>query len=297
MANVSRALFLWSLAIGSGAIAAKGPAMLTIPAIALSSASVMVGYQESQKHRLSDWALEAWDIGLSLGTLAPSGAAAPVATHAIANLPGPVADWLVTSTVDPTTAEFWTEKRARASKIYVGARGSGKSYLVNFHCSQMAQAGIDLKISDRHYPEGSHEWLPGIDRDTFEQRYLVRTAEDSHKALLFLQQTLHNRIEGISPDRSPKHLVLDEWGGLVRKWLPQETKAAVQAIAFIFDEGRKFGIDVSLVVHGLTREKTALDESITGAADLYLMGDSLSQTTYTYPASMARERGRLLTGW
>ncbi len=294
MANVSRTLFLWSLAVGSAAIAAKGPVLLTLPAIALSSASAMVAYQESRKHRLSDWALEAWDVGLCLGTLAPSGVAPEPTTHAIANLPRPVADWLVTSTVDPTTAEFWTVKRARGSKIYVGARGSGKSYLVNFHCSQMAQAGIDLKISDRHYPNGEHEWLPGIDRDTFEQLYLIRDAADSHKAIMHLQQTLHNRIEGMSQDKSPKHLVLDEWGGLVRKWTPQETKLAVQAIAFIFDEGRKFGIDVSIVVHGLTREKTELDEAITGAADLYLMGDSLSQTTYTYPASLARDRGRLL---
>jgi hypothetical protein len=294
MANVSRTLFLWSLAVGSAAIAAKGPVLLTLPAIALSSASAMVAYQESRKHRLSDWALEVWDVSLCLGTLAPSGIAPTATTHAIANLPGPVADWLVNSTVDPTTADFWTAKRARASKIYVGARGSGKSYLVNFHCSQMAQDGIDLKISDRHYPEGEHEWLPGIDRDTFEQRYLIRDAADSHKAIMHLQQTLHNRIEGMSQDKSPKHLVLDEWGGLIRKWTPQETKAAVQAIEFIFDEGRKFGIDVSIVVHGLTREKTELDEAITGAADLYLMGDSLSQTTYTYPASLARERGRLL---
>ena len=294
MANVSRTLFLWSLALGSGAIAAKGPALTTIPAIVLGSAAAMVAGQETRRHRLSDWALEAWDIGLCLGTLAPSGAAAPVATRAIATLPAPVADWLTTSTVDPTTAEFWTVKRARASKIYVGARGSGKSYLVNFHCGQMAEACIDLKISDRHYPEGEHEWLAGIDRATFEQRYLLRTADDTFGAILHLQQTLHNRIEGLSQDRSPKHLVLDEWGGLVRKWTPQETKAAVQAIAFIFDEGRKFGVDVSLVVHGLTREKTELDEAITGAADLYLMGDSLSQTTYTYPASLARERGRLL---
>jgi hypothetical protein len=68
----------------------------------------------------------------------------------------------------------------------------------------------------------------------------------------------------------------------------------VDAISFIYDEGRKYGIDVSLVCHGLTREKTALDESITGAADLYLMGDSLSQTTYTYPASLTRDRAKLL---
>jgi hypothetical protein len=136
--------------------------------------------------------------------------------------------------------------------------------------------------------------LPGIDRSILEERYLLRTAEDSLGAILHLQQTLHNRIEGISADRSPKHLVLDEWGGLIRKWTPQETTAAVQAISFIFDEGRKFGVDISLVCHGLTREKTELDEAITGAADLYLMGDSLSQTTYTYPASLTRERGRLL---
>jgi hypothetical protein len=158
----------------------------------------------------------------------------------------------------------------------------------------MAEAGIDLKISDRHYPEGDHTWLEGIDRKTFEERYLIRDAEDTYQALMHLQSTLHNRVEGISKDRNPKHLVLDEWRGLIRKWSKSQIKSAIKALQFIFDEGRKYGVDVSLVCHGLTRESTELDESITGAADLYLMGDAISQTTYTYPASLARERGKLL---
>ena len=295
MATANRALLMWCLALGSGAIAAKGPAITTIPAIFMGAASGMVAYQESQKVGGKDWASTLLDCGQCLCTLTPSGATETTVMDArlVESLPAPVADWLVSSTVDPTTTEFWTSKRARASKIYVGARGSGKSVLVGFHCAQMAEAGVDLKISDRHYPE-SQEWLPGIDRDTFENRYLLKDAEDTYKALMHLQQTLHNRIEGTSQDRSPKHLVIDEWGGLIRKWGDSQIKAAVSAISFIYDEGRKYGIDVSLVVHGLTREKTALDESITGAADLYLMGDSLSQTTYTYPASLSRDRAKLL---
>lgn len=294
MANPSRVLFLWSLALGSSAIAAKGPQLLTIPAIVLGSASAVVAYQEGEDTRLSDWALEAWDIGLSLSTLSARSTASAPTARSISTLPTPLTEWLSVETVDPTSREFWTPKRARASKIYVGARGAGKSYLVNFHCSQMAESGIDLKISDRHYPEGDHTWLQGIDRKTFEDRYLIRDAEDTYQALMHLQSTLHNRVEGISKDRTPKHLVLDEWRGLVRKWSKSQVKTAIQALQFIFDEGRKYGVDVSIVCHGLTRESTELDESITGAADLYLMGDALSQTTYTYPASLARERGKLL---
>ena len=295
MATANRALLMWFLALGSGAIAAKGPALTTIPAIVLGSAAGMVAYQESARVKGKEWASTALDVGQCLVTLSPSGSTEAVVMDAriVEALPAPVAEWLTVSTVDPTTTEFWTAKRARASKIYVGARGSGKSVLVGFHCAQMAEAGVDLKISDRHYPE-SQEWLPGIDRETFEARYLLRDAGDTHRALLHLQQTLHNRIEGTSQDRTPKHLVIDEWGGLLRKWTDQEIKAAVDAISFIYDEGRKYGIDVSLVCHGLTREKTALDEAITGAADLYLMGDALSQTTYTYPASLSRDRAKLL---
>lgn len=295
MANVSRTLFLWSVALGAGAIAAKGPALTTIPAIALGAASGMVAYQSSGKHGAREWASELGEVGLELCTLTPADgpSSATPSARLISALPPSVADWLNVATVDPTSSEFWTPKRARASKIYVGARGSGKSVLVGFHCAQMAEAGVDLKISDRHYPE-SQEWLPGLDRAVFEERYLLRTAEDSHRALLHLQEVLHNRIEGLSPDRSPKHLVIDEWGGLVRKWSAQEIKSAIDAIGFIYDEGRKYGIDVSLVCHGLTREKTHLDESITGSADLFLMGDALAQSTYTYPLSLSRERGKLL---
>ncbi|NET37183.1 MAG: hypothetical protein F6K19_35030 [Cyanothece sp. SIO1E1] len=285
---------LWLLSMGAGAIALKGPQIFTIPAIMLGAASGIVAYQESEKLKAKDWGAEAWDIALCLGKLSPSQRKPKLVQYDLSGMPDFLLDWLKISTVDATTSGFWTAKRARASKIYVGARGSGKSYLVNHHCTLMAADGIDLKISDRHYPNGDHEWLPGIPRDVFEDRFLVRDADDTHGALMHLQATLHNRIEGISKSTKPKHLVIDEWCGLLRKWDKKQIKSAVDGIAFIFDEGRKYGIDVSVVAHGLTREKTELNEAVTGAADLYIMGDAISQTTYTYPASLARERDGLL---
>ncbi|NET36881.1 MAG: hypothetical protein F6K19_33450 [Cyanothece sp. SIO1E1] len=295
MVNPSRTLALWFLSLGLGAIALAGPPVLTIPAVLLGASSGIVAYQEAAKLKPKDWAAEVWDIGVCLGQLSPSQQPVKAGTHYnLSGLPDFLADWLKISTVDATTPDFWTAKRARASKIYVGARGSGKSYLVNHHCTLMAAQGIDLKISDRHYPNGDHEWLPGLPRDVFEERFLVRDAEDTYGALMHLQSTLHNRIEGLSQGKSPKHLVIDEWCGLLRKWDKKQIKSAVDAIAFIFDEGRKYGIDVSVVAHGLTREKTELSEAITGAADLYIMGDAISQTTYTYPTSLVRERDGLL---
>lgn len=293
--SLSRTLLLWGLSAGGFNLALSGPGFFTLPAIVTAAASGLVALEETRKTKPKDWAQELTDLGLSLGTLTPS-LVTPTAIPPvrIEVLPEPVKSWFMASAVDPTTPEFWTEKRARTSKIYVGSRGSGKSVLVNFHLTQMAAAGIDLKISDRHYPNGEFQWLPGVDTATLESRYLLRTAEDSYQAIMRLQEVLHNRIEGLSQDLRPKHLVIDEWNGLIRKWTPAQTTAAVEAISFIFDEGRKFGVDVSLVVHGLTREKTELPEPVTGAADLYLMGDALSQTTYTWPASISAERPKLL---
>jgi len=294
--NVSRTLLLWALAAGGLSTAIHGPTPLILPSLALGAASGMVAFEQTKKISLKELALEFWDLGLCLGTLDADSSTAPteVPPWRIEKLPASVKDWLVVSHVDPTTPEFWTEKRARGSKIYVGARGSGKSFLVNFQLSQMAAAGIDLKIADRHYPNGDFDWLPGVDRGVFESRYLLRSEGDTYHALMSLKQTLHNRIEGIEVNRIPKHLVIDEWCGLLRKWDQAQIQNAVAAVSFIFDEGRKFGIDVSLVTHGLTEKKTALDASITGTADLYLMGDALSQTTYTYPASLSQERPRLM---
>ena len=295
--NVSRTFLLWSLTLGGFGTAFNGPAPLAIPGLILGAASGMVAVEQTRRLTPKQVALELWDLGLSLGTLDAESNTAPtvIPPWRIERLPASVKDWLVVNHVDPTTPEFWTEKRARGSKIYVGARGSGKSVLVNFQLSQMAAAGIDLKIADRHYPNGDFDWLPGIDRGVFESRYLLRSEGDTYQALMSLKQTLHNRIEGIEVNRVPKHLVIDEWCGLLRKWDQAQIQNAVAAVSFIFDEGRKFGIDVSLVTHGLTEKKTALDASITGTADLYLMGDALGQTTYTYPASLSQERTRLMT--
>lgn len=295
--SVSRSLLLWFISAGGFGVALGGPELVALPSLVVGSAAGLVAVEQTRKTQLRDWALELWDLGYSVGTLTATNFldAPTVPLSRIEALPVSVRDWLSVSAVDPVTPEFWTTKLSRTSKIYVGARGSGKSVLVNFHLTQMVEAGIDVKVSDRHYPNGEFTWLPGVDRATLEDRFLLRTADDTYQALLHLQETLHNRIEGISKDTRPKHLVIDEWGGLLRKWTPQQTETAVGVISFIFDEGRKYGIDVSLVCHGLTREKTALDEATTGSADLYLMGDAISQTTYTYPASLNVERKRLLS--
>lgn len=87
---------------------------------------------------------------------------------------------------------------------------------------------------------------------------------------------------------------IDEWGGGWRQWSEYEQADAIQALQTISEEGRKFTVNVTVILHKLTKQDTGIDEGLSGAADLYLMGDAISQTTWTFPASLRSQRDQLL---
>jgi len=194
---------------------------------------------------------------------------------------------------DPTTPDFWTKKRISSSKILCGIRGSGKSVLSEY-CASMLLDGTDLLISDRHYDQQESKWLKGMDRDAFEKQMLLDTARKTYLSLLKYGRTLRARIDSGDKSATPIHMLIDEWGGCWREWDEDTQAEIIKTLEFINEEGRKYGVNVTLVLHQLTEKKTGLGESLTSAADLYLLGDAISATTYTYPASLSAQRKELM---
>lgn len=194
--------------------------------------------------------------------------------------------------IDSTTNEFWTVSKALNSKLIVGSRGSGKSSLAQFFAGQIAKAGnVSLRISDRHYP--NTDWLPGIPAEDFERAFLVSTALGTLSELTALAACLASRIEARDTTAKPHHLLIDEWGGCWSEWSDSQRFFALNALSRISEEGRKYGIDVTLVLHQLTKEATGINQALSSSADLYLCGDSLSNTTWSFPATLSRQRDEL----
>lgn len=285
---------LGALSAGCLALALKAPKLISWPALALLPAAGLAAYGEGRRYRLADYIAEGLNIGTAIAKLGEGDSRPPaLLTHLL--LPADYkADWdsSPADQVDPTTANFWTAKRALASKIICGIRGSGKTSLSAYFAGQLAQT-TRLLISDRHYPAGEAEWLPGVPREDFEQRYLISDAAGTLNALLNFKTELGDRISGESDDKTELHLLIDEWGGCWRAWSDGEQAAAIKALGTINEEGRKFGVNVTLIVHNLLKEKTGLGQELTGAADLYLMGDAISFSNYSFPTSLTRQRDSL----
>jgi len=195
---------------------------------------------------------------------------------------------------DPTTLDFWTSKRALNTKIMVGGRGMGKTFAARNFALQILESGARLQIADRH--SDKTEWFPGMERAHFEAMFLLKTASAALTALVALGMEVSRRID--SPDSSdtdsqPQHLMIDEWGGCWSEWSSTERESAINALKRISEEGRKYGINCTVILHELTKSGTGISQSISGAADLYIFGDALSNTTWPWPASLSDNRAAL----
>ena len=286
---------LATVTAGSLALAVKAPTVISLPALALLPAATLATYSEARRYRLADFVAEGLNVGAAIATLGAEESTPPALLTQLLLPAGYTADWAKSAAAgDATTPDFWTAKAARRSKIICGSRGSGKTALSTYFAGQLAQH-TRLLISDRHYPAGEAEWLPGVPRDDFETRYLIRSADDTLTALLKLKAELISRIETGNTDSEPIHLLIDEWGGCWAEWDEGQQASAIKALERINEEGRKFGVNVTLICHSLTREKTGLDQALTGAADLYLTGDALSNTSWSFPSSLSNQRADLTT--
>lgn len=196
---------------------------------------------------------------------------------------------------DPTTPDFWVSKRAKRSAVLLGNRGSGKSAMQAFRFQQKVFAGVRCWISDIHRGAQIRDgreptvWLPGISEDDFQERYLVKTAEDTLKLLKMFKAEAHSRLYENSEWNEEWDLTIDEWQAVWAKWSDTEREVAIKCFNAILDEADKVGIQVSITLHSLTREKTGLDGSLINGCDLYIFGGALANTANQIPSDMDRK--------
>ena len=284
------------LCIGGATIS---PPVTTLPFIITGSAAGYAAYEVGRKESANGWVKTGIDLANAIVTLGETGTGKASKKITIDGLPDNLREWLeqVQDDEDLTTPDFWQPSLAIQSFILAGSRGTGKSQVANWLFTNALAAGVDAKMSDRHYdrddPEAT-EWCPGMSRDDFERKLLIETVSATLAAVTNLQRELQWRIDNKRRDLPKKHLFIDECNGFFSYLTDHQKQAVKIAIDFIMREGRKFGVNITLIFHDFTKEECVLGEGTRNQFHLMLTGDAISNTTWVIPAAVTNKRKQLL---
>lgn len=169
---------------------------------------------------------------------------------------------------------FISEARALRSKWIIGPKGSLKSRLATYLNTRILQAAPNtaLIIADPHYPASGIPWLPGIAAEHFEAFHLKREPADIYQAVLAMEAKLQQRITAAETTQNPVHMVVDEFVSIYKGLSDRQQERLVTAIQAIQYQGRKYGVDITCILHSAKKEQCGLDSSLFINGDCYLMG-------------------------
>lgn len=197
-------------------------------------------------------------------------------------------------------------KFVRASKAIFAPKGSGKSFLVSYLAAKYVQQNPNgiLWIVDPHFNEHSDTysndpddqetvWLNGIPKKELyagggklKRVCLVKKLDDSLRMFKELRKILKHRIDNALKKEAPVHLICDEFENRIRDWSKEETEEVLKIIAAVEDEGRKFGVTVTVIAHSIKKMNTGIDSSVIFQMNLLALGGALADTTIAWPSDM-----------
>lgn len=185
----------------------------------------------------------------------------------------------------------------QSSKAVLGARGSGKTTYLNYEAMRFLQLFPDgwLLIGDLHFDEDEVKWLPGIPVNILMERYVATKAPKILEIFRSLRVELLDRIEQRDRKRRRIKFICDEFIGFMGRLNDAEKKEVLQFLATCQDEGRKFGVDVTLGLHSIKKERSGIDSSILFQMDVLCLKNSISDPATKFPSdwdtkSLSQER-------
>jgi hypothetical protein len=181
--------------------------------------------------------------------------------------------------------DFW-----EASKVIMGARGSGKTTVMvadGVHWFRLHPGG-QLDIIDKH----NNIRIPGIpERDMIEM-----IASDKLGAIALIDDfldDLHARTNGDKPEAEwvPRKLMIDEFAAS-KPWLGEERfNRVIETFDLTLYEGRKFGpMEITLGMHEVKKGQTGIDLTTLLNAYWVMNGSTiLEDVNVKLPASVDRK--------
>ncbi len=197
----------------------------------------------------------------------------------------------LTADLAPEIDYSWlNEKFVSASKVVFGPKGSGKSIYLAYEAIAFVQLHPDgeLRIGDRHFSEDESQWLPGVPADILEKKYVASKREQILAMFRRAGSLLRHRVDsGIRLSHSECRrfkLICDEFESFILQLDDDEKKEVMGIIAQSQDEGRKYGVDITLGVHSLKKERIGIDSSVLFQMDVLCLGQALADPNTKFPA-------------
>jgi hypothetical protein len=202
----------------------------------------------------------------------------------------------IASTLIKAVDYSWLDSKfIAASKVVFGAKGSGKSRYLSYESIEFLRNHPDgeLRIGDRHFDEDA-EWLPGMPFELVQSKFVAKKSSDILKLFRYAGALLKHRVDnGIRvnhPDYFPFKLICDEFESFIADLDVDQKEEVMNVINRSQDEGRKFGINITLCVHSLKRERIGVDSSALFQMDVLCLGKSLADPNTRFPADFDCKR-------
>jgi hypothetical protein len=174
----------------------------------------------------------------------------------------------------------------KASKAVFGARGSGKTTYLNYEALRFLQAYPDgeLRIADLHFDPDEPKWLPGVASDVLLKSFVANKKDKIIALISYCNKELKDRIDKMDKKRKRIKLIIDEFVGLLGRCDDKEIKLIDSFLATSQDEGRKFGVDVTLGLHSLKKERCKIDSSVLWQMDILCLANSIADPATKFPS-------------
>jgi len=178
----------------------------------------------------------------------------------------------------------------KASKVVFGAKGSGKSRFLAYEAIEFLREtpNGELRIGDRHYDAEESEWLPGIPPEILESNYVAKDPKQIFALFRRAKKLLATRVEqGIKANHQEFFefkFICDEFEAFMISLSDDQRKEVLGIIAQSQNEGRKYGINLTIGLHSLKKEIIGIDSSILFQMDVLCLGASLSDPNTRFPA-------------
>ena len=192
----------------------------------------------------------------------------------------------------------WVTEIVAQSKMLVGGRGSRKSrfmryllalYILNF-------PNDEWYVIDPHYEGYSNDdefdcnnpdmaWLLGVDPELLKSKIIDNT-KDGYTLLMTAYATLKDRItKKFKYPKVPKIMVfIDEFEAFKKGLSDEEFTNLLEFIEVVQDEGRKFGVELSIGCHSLKKERTGIDSTVISQMYWLLFENAASDRATVFPA-------------
>lgn len=190
----------------------------------------------------------------------------------------------------------WITKIVPQSKVIVGGRGSGKSRFMRYILADyvLSYPNDEWFVIDPHY-EGYEEefdknnpdqaWLLGVDSAKLKER-IVDNVENGYIRLMDVYKIFKERIK--TKNKYPKvpriMVFVDEFEAFKKGLTDEQFENLLEFIEVAQDEGRKFGVELTIGMHSLKKERTGIDSTVISQMYWVLLENTATDRNTVFPA-------------